>query len=289
MPTKSCQRASTSPRSRAPSLVAFEDPDQRRPGRRRGRRRPGPRPPAPVRWRPPPRSWTRWPSAFTVPLSVRRAMSALPAASAARFPSQALRASTAAAGSMPSLSRETSGTTNSAGVPEALTRQHGPQVLADFGFRRRRDPVEHDRNHDVPGRRVQQQLPGDGVGVAVGGGDKDPQVGGRQQLAGQLAVVIRDGIDVRGIKQCHALRHRRVGHQDQRGDRRPRPARGRPGWPGTAAGTTTPRMRLRPGRTRWSSNQAAVRGMVQQYGLAGGGTDCPCPCHRVAHERVDER
>ncbi len=117
VPTKSCQRASTSPRSSAPSLVASRIRATRVAvgrlgvGSERGRQH------APAPGQLPPRRPPGQPSALTVPLSVLRAISDRPAASAARSRSQSRSGSTERGGSIPRLSRSASGTMNSPAAP----------------------------------------------------------------------------------------------------------------------------------------------------------------------------
>ena len=262
----------------------------RRPGRRRGH--PSPRTSAArcCAWAASATASTRPPSALTVPLSVRRAISArpcgvrgeVPAARPAAAPRRRPAACPARPGRLPA--RRTAAASPRPSRASIARRSALTSASAAGGH-----PVQHHGHHDVPGRRVQQQLPGDGVGVAVGGGDEDPEVGGGEQLAGELAVVIGDGVDVGGIQQRDPLRDRRVGHQHQRGDRRRRPARARPGWPGHGSadhGAPDPAearqdaLVLEPG---------GVRGMVQQDRLPRGGPDGPGPGDGVAHQRVDER
>ena len=61
-----------------------------------------------------------------------------------------------------------------------------------------------------------------GHGVAVAGGrrDEDPEVGGREQLDGQVAVGLDDGVDVGRVDDRQAGRDAVVRHQPQRGDAR---------------------------------------------------------------------
>lgn len=46
-----------------------------------------------------------------------------------------------------------------------------------------------------------QQVPGHGVGVAGGGGDHDPDVGGADELGGEYAVVGDEGVDVGRVEE----------------------------------------------------------------------------------------
>ena len=116
---------------------------------------------------------------------------------------------------MPRPSRSVSGTMNSPAVAEAFLLQQRAEIGADFGFRLRRHAVQDHGHHDVPRGRVQEQLPGNRVCIAVGRGDEDPEVRGGQQLSGQPAVVIGDGIDVGCVQQRDPLRDRLVRHKDE--------------------------------------------------------------------------
>jgi hypothetical protein len=101
------------------------------------------------------------------------------------------------------------------GRAQAFPPQHGPQVRAHFHFGGRRDAVHNHSHHDVPGRGVEQELPGDGIGVAVGSGDKHPEAHRSQQLTRKLAVVIGDRVDVGSVQQRNAFGHAQVADQDQ--------------------------------------------------------------------------
>ena len=86
-----------------------------------------------------------------------------------------------------------------------------------------------------------EELPGHGVGVAGRRGDEEPQVGGGQQLGGQLPVLRHHRVDVRGVENGQA----------------------RPGWsprpPAAGTGRAAPRRWSgpAPGRIRSSANQRA--------------------------------
>ncbi len=147
--------------------------------------------------------------------------------------------------------------------------------------------VQHHGHHDVPGGGVQEQLPGDGVGVAVGRGDEDPQVGRGEQLAGEPAVVIGDGVDVRGIQQRNAL--------PAPPDAPPAPARrwrcircgpGPAGWDRCVHHSAAD-----PAEARQDPlvlEPAGVRRVVQQDRLPRGGPDGAGAGDGVAHQGVDE-
>ena len=173
------------------------------------------------------------------------------------------------------------------GPAQAFPAEHRLQVGADLGFSGRRHPVQHHGHRDVAGGRVQQQPPGHGVGVAVGGGDKHPEVGRGQQLPGELAVVGGDGVDVGSVQQRDSLRHRRIGDQHQRGDR------GRVGSGAGLAGRQWLAVHgaADPAQAREDPlvlEPATVGGVVQQDGLARGGTDGAGAGDGVPDERVDE-
>jgi hypothetical protein len=103
------------------------------------------------------------------------------------------------------------------GGSQAFAVQEAAQVLADLSFRPRRYPVQHHSHHDVPAGCVQEQFPGNSVGVAVGRGDEDPQIRSGEELPGELSVVVGDGVDVGGIQECDSLGQCGVGYEDKRG------------------------------------------------------------------------
>ena len=95
---------------------------------------------------------------------------------------------------------------------QALLAQHRREVRPDLGHGLGRHAVEHDRHRGAPFGGLAQQLPGDGVGIARGRRDEQPQVGGREQLGRQRPVGRDHGVDVGGVEQRHA------GRQGARGD-----------------------------------------------------------------------
>ena len=90
------------------------------------------------------------------------------------------------------------------GVGEAALGEHAPQVRGDVLRRALGHAAEHDGHGDVAGGGLVQQLPGHGVGVAVRRRREDPQVGGFEELPGQRAVLVRHGVDVRGVHEGDA-------------------------------------------------------------------------------------
>src|SRR5699024_164036 len=87
------------------------------------------------------------------------------------------------------------------GVAEAGLGHHAAQVLGNGGQGVLVDAVEHHDHLDVAPGRVVEEIPHQLVGVAGGGGDEDPQVGGGQQLGGEGAVAVVDGVEVGGVEK----------------------------------------------------------------------------------------
>jgi len=142
-----------------------------------------------------------------------------------------------------------------------------PEVGAHLADHFRRHPVQDDRHHGVAGRGVAQQVPRDGVGVARGGGDEQPQVRGGQQLGRDLPVLVDHRVDVGGVDDRETLGQAAGGADLQLrvnggvGGRR----RGR-GVGGDA----------HPGEGRQDAvvlEPGGLRGVVQEQGPAGGGPD----------------
>ena len=69
-----------------------------------------------------------------------------------------------------------------------------------------RHSVEHSHEGDVELLGGAQHVPGDGVGVAGGGGDHDPDVGGADEFGGQDTVVGDQGVDVGRVEEGEAGR-----------------------------------------------------------------------------------
>jgi hypothetical protein len=89
-------------------------------------------------------------------------------------------------------------------------------VVHDLPHRRRRDPVADHRERGAAALGGVQQVPRHGVGVPGRGGDEDPQVGGGEQLRGQLPVAGDDRVDVRRVEQRQPSRHGRMRDQLKR-------------------------------------------------------------------------
>jgi hypothetical protein len=73
--------------------------------------------------------------------------------------------------------------------------------------------VEHDRQRRAAVAGGVQQVPGHRVGVAGGGRDEQPGVGGGEQLAGEVAVGLDDRVDVGRVEQREPL-GQRVGRRE---------------------------------------------------------------------------
>jgi hypothetical protein len=74
--------------------------------------------------------------------------------------------------------------------------QHRPLVGLAAG-----EPVHHHQQRHPPGLGLAQELPGHGVGVALGGGHEQAQVGRLEQLLGGAAVLGLHRVDVGGVDQ----------------------------------------------------------------------------------------
>ena len=94
---------------------------------------------------------------------------------------------------------------NQYGVDSGLV-EHASQVVFDGLFVAFGHAVEHHGNGDGACGCFVEQLPGHGIGVAVGGGDEEPQVSGGKQLLGEGAVFLRDGVDIGCVNERDALR-----------------------------------------------------------------------------------
>ena len=143
------------------------------------------------------------------------------------------------AGSRPRSSSGDSGHGEQRRVLEPTLGEHPGQVPAHLGDGAGRGPVEHDRHGGAALGGLLEEAPRHLVGVARGRGDEQPEVGGREQLRGQAAVALHDGVDVGRVEQREPLRHRGGRHQLQRagvGGRARWCARGRAG---SAAGRTS--------------------------------------------------
>ena len=94
---------------------------------------------------------------------------------------------------------------NQYGVDSGLV-EHASQVVFDGFFVAFGHAVEHHGNGDGACGRFVEQFPGHGVGVAVGGGDEEPQVCGGEQFLGEDAVFLGDGVDIGCVDERDALR-----------------------------------------------------------------------------------
>ena len=219
VPTNSCQRASTSPRSSVPSSMPSSTlawPRRRRPRRRRR---------APGRPRSARRQPRRGPAPGRPGSRGRRGGSAARRRPAPGRRRRAPRASRAvgrvcSAGRQPVLELGLDDREDR-GLVEPLLAQHRGEVGADLVDRRRGYPVEDDGDGRAALGRVAQQLPRDGVGVARSRRDEDPQVRGGEQLGREAAVGLDDAVDVGGVEQGQAGRRpRRSRRAARRRDRR---------------------------------------------------------------------
>ena len=103
---------------------------------------------------------------------------------------------------------------NQHGVDSRLV-EHASQVVFDGFFVAFGHAVEHYGDCDGACGGLVEQFPGHGVGVAVGGGDEEPQVCGGEQLLGEGAVFLGDGVDIGRVNERNALRQRRGSNRNE--------------------------------------------------------------------------
>ena len=244
VPTNSCQRASTSPRSRLPSADASATSRERLvvgavrvAAEPRRSARPGPRgPPATLARAARP---TEDGAVEGLPHDRRpRVWRRRRAPRASRGPGRP-----PPAGSSPCSSTGPSSTVNSGERSRPRSRQHLLQVRGDLVARAGGDPVEHDRHRGAALGRRPQEVPRHLVGVAGGRGDEQPQVGRCEQLGGQGAVADLDGVDVGGVEDRQAGGHGVDRHELERPRVASRPSAAR--QVGQDPGVVEPRRRRR--------------------------------------------
>ena len=163
------------------------------------------------------------------------------------------------------------------GGGQARVGEHLPQVVAHRGLGTGVHPVEHEREVRPAARGVGQQLPRHGVGVPRGGGDEQPDVRGPQQLGGQDAVALLDGVHVGCVQQGEA-------HRDRLGRDQPEPR--------ARAGQTLLPRRVRAGQRRQHpvrAEPAHVQRVVHEHRPAGRGAQHPRRADLRADQRVDHR
>ena len=97
-------------------------------------------------------------------------------------------------------------------VAQPALVHHLAQVRRDVRDRPRRHPVQHHRDRCAALGGGDQVVPGHGVGVAGGRGDEQPEIGGGQQLGGELPVLHHHGVDVRSVEQGQTRWHGLVDH-----------------------------------------------------------------------------
>ncbi len=138
-----------------------------------------------------------------------------------------------------------------------------PQAGVEVGADRRQvllgHPVEHHRDARAALLGTVERLPGQGVAVAGGRGDEQPEVGRLQELVRRRAVLLEEGVEVRGVHQRGAARDALV--LDQAGQ-------------------------LRDGARRQRVHVARVHA---HHGFAGGGPQHPGLGHLLLQEAVEER
>ena len=260
VPTTSCQRARTSPRSSAPLRTASSTSSSA--PRRRGRR-----PRAARRRRPPARRARARHLGRPGGEAVQRARQRAPHERGARLrvggqavqprPHGRQRGGRAAAPPAAAIS----GTTSSSASSSPCSAEHLAQVVADLLDGPGRDPVQHERQRGAALAGGAQEVPGHRVGVAGRGGHEEPGVGRGQQLPRRAPGWPRRPSRCRARRAAPARRQRRsVGASRSEPGRRPGPRRC---------------VRLSPGSTRSSSNQRRSSGWQTRTGARVVGRRTP--------------
>ena len=157
------------------------------------------------------------------------------------------------------------------GVLEAAAGEHPREVGGDGLDGVGRRPVQHDGDGGRALGRLAQEVPRHLVGVARRRGDEEPEVGGREQLGGEDAVALLDGVDVGRVEDRQPGRHRRRGHQLQ--------GSGVVGLAGDA---------LEVGQEALLAEPLRVVGVVHQHGRAGRRAQHARGGDAGADERVDQ-
>lgn len=162
-------------------------------------------------------------------------------------------------------------------VAESGFGEEGGVVPGDLGDELVGDPVEDADEGGVVFLGGAQEVPGDGVGVAGGGGDHHPDVGGGDEFGGEQAVAGDQGVDVGGVQEGEAAG--RVGAVSTRrtgvsvrpvSSSSSRSGPGRPPWCRVGCG-----IRARPGRTRPVPNQWWSSGWQTRTGVRVVGRRTP--------------
>ena len=140
-------------------------------------------------------------------------------------------------------------------------REVGQHVVNGSG----RGSVENDADGDRAGGSAFEHAPRHGIRVPVRGRDEQPEVRGGEQLCGECAILVGDGIDIGRVDDGERRRHPLVGEEHEFVDARHRrciPAA--VAWvPGALS---TPRTRASPGRMRSDANQSASAGAWTRIG-----------------------
>src|SRR5690606_1973606 len=102
-----------------------------------------------------------------------------------------------------------------AGAGEPVLGEQAFQVAGDGLGGLGRHAVEDEGEGGAAFAGGAQEAPRHLVGVAGGGGDEEPEVGGGEELGGQFAVGGHDGVDVGRVQQRQAGAERAGGHDPQ--------------------------------------------------------------------------
>ena len=212
VPTNSCQRASTSPRSRVPSAEALSTAASASSyalsASSRSRTSA-----SSCAAEASATSWVWRAMVRTAPSRVCLTTPARASASAASDPSHPLMSATSLGASRPSSSTAASWHDEERRVLEAAAGQHPGQVRRDRLDGVDGSAIEDDGHRGGPLGGLAQEVPRHLVGVAGRGGHEEPHVGGGEQLGGQGAVALLDRVDVGGVEDRQPRRHRVGRHE----------------------------------------------------------------------------
>ncbi len=90
------------------------------------------------------------------------------------------------------------------GIAELVPPQHLRQMRGDGVTDARWNPIEHESDGRTACLRGTQKVPGNRVGIAGRRRNKEPQVGGGEQLLGKGAISLDHGVDIGRVEQGEA-------------------------------------------------------------------------------------
>ena len=174
------------------------------------------------------------------------------------------------------------------GVRESAVGEHRAQVGQHFVGGTGGHAVEHDADRDLPRGGALEQAPRHGVGVAVGGRDEEPQVGGGEQLCREGAVLVGDRVDVGGVDDRERSRNLLVLEQHELADACGFGSVARGIRCGARRADAAPHAR-EPGKNTVAREPAGIHGGVHENRLPCRRANDAHAGRRHAEQRVDDR